>query len=144
MLSVWSIAGLGTRVIAAAIACIALLASTTARAATVVINNQVVVEADDWWQEIPSPFANTKELIGGRAANGTIQARASITTLKASSDQAALARLQREARWPERPKLCACRASRHSGSRTKWSSNGEFRIFRLLFLNLSKSPPSLR
>jgi hypothetical protein len=72
-----------------------------APAAPIAVAEQIVVQAGDWWQEVPSPFTNTKELIGGRAPDGTIQARASITTIKHSSDEAALARLQREAKLGE-------------------------------------------
>jgi hypothetical protein len=71
---------------------------TIVPAATIAIAEKISVETSDWWQEIPSPFANTKELIGGRAGDGTMQARASITTIRHSSDEAAIARLQREAK----------------------------------------------
>src|SRR4051794_28928610 len=88
-----------TRLAVVAVACISAVSGTTiARAAPVRVSDRLVLEVDDWWQEIPSPFENTKELVGGRASNGTVQARASITTFKQSSEQAALARLQREAR----------------------------------------------
>ena len=66
-------------------------------AATLTITDQAVIETDDWWQELHSPFSNTVELVGGRARDGTIQARASIMTLDHSSPKGALARLEREA-----------------------------------------------
>ena len=80
---------------------LAVSVATPARAGTIAVADQVVIETDDWWQEVPSGLENTTELVGGRAPDGGIQARASVMILRHSSDQAALARLQREARLAE-------------------------------------------
>src|SRR5258708_4865059 len=76
---------------------IALLPAGAAHALKVTVAEKITLEADGWWQQIPSPYQNTKELVGGRERDGRTQARASLMVLRHSSADAALARLTREA-----------------------------------------------